>query len=317
MRLLVASYDPEDRTTSGLLTIVEADADGLRVRAGRELPRASYLARRSADEAYVVQELPESRLALVRIDGDGIEVLDERPTLGAQACHVALHPAGRLLGVAHYGSGSAAFQPVDEGGRFAGEPTLLEFSGAGPDPDRQEAPHAHQVVFADDGRIALVSDLGTDRIHVLAVDGTHVEQVGEHMLPPGSGPRHLVLTERFLAVAGELDGAVHWAPRDRPEEWRSTPVGASLSAFRAWRGPDEVVVASRGTGRLTALRLGDESAATLMGGPAGRSARDLVVTDAGVLVADQAGGELLELDDTGAVTARLELPAPASILPLG
>jgi 6-phosphogluconolactonase len=316
VRALVASYDLDDRATDGLLSVVETDAGGLRLRAQLELRRASYLAARAPEEVYVAQELPESRLALVRVAGDRLEVLDETETPGASACHVAVHPGGRMLGVAHYSSGTVAFHAVDAEGRFTGTPQVLAFAGSGPVADRQDAAHPHQVVFSDDGTEALVPDLGADRIHVLRIDDDRVEHVDDLVLPAGTGPRHLVRTRRFLTVVGELDARVHWTLRGEAPEWRSTPIGPAASALRARPGTDDVIAVSRGDGRLRELRLGERDAEVRLEAAVG-AARDAVVTADGFLAGDQTGDVLRALDASGAETGRLALPTPACILPLG
>lgn len=58
---------------------------------------------------------------------------------------------------------------------------------------RQMGPHAHSVVLTPDGRHAVVSDLGTDRLKIYKTDFDNkrilTENVAEFETGAGSGPR--------------------------------------------------------------------------------------------------------------------------------
>lgn len=121
---------------------------------------------------------------------------------GTEACHAAL--AGDFLVVANYGSGSVSVVELDAAGAPVAETDHLVFTGSGPDDERQEAPHAHQVVV--DGDELLVCDLGTDRVHRLRLDaaGRLARASDSIELPAGFGPRHLVRSGELIVVLGEL-----------------------------------------------------------------------------------------------------------------
>jgi len=97
-----------------------------------------------------------------------LERLTSRESGGEVGCHLALSPDGRYLVVAHYGSGSVSSFAVDNGARLSERLDLMTFDGSGPVAERQDRSRAHQVVFA--GGEILVPDLGTDRVHRLALD---------------------------------------------------------------------------------------------------------------------------------------------------
>ncbi|KAF2621739.1 6-phosphogluconolactonase [Macroventuria anomochaeta] len=71
---------------------------------------------------------------------------------------------------------------------------LLNYTldGPGADPDRQEAPHPHQVLVDPTGNFLLVTDLGSDKIHINKID----KKSGKLTKCPstttfyGAGPRH-------------------------------------------------------------------------------------------------------------------------------
>ncbi|MEW1980414.1 beta-propeller fold lactonase family protein [Citricoccus sp. NPDC079358] len=166
------------------------------------------------------------------------------PTGGVNTCHADLNPAGTWLAAASYDSGTLTVAPVLEGG-LLGLPVAVQApDGSGPVASRQEAPHLHFVLFLDDDRL-LVTDLGADRVLEYSVQDivrNGAEAVPDetqglvasdctpsrvHLLPAGTGPRHLALLPplpeagiegRHLAVVGELDSRLHVLDLDATPE---------------------------------------------------------------------------------------------------
>ncbi|MGN9839551.1 lactonase family protein [Nonomuraea sp. H19] len=230
--LRIGGYGPGIVTIGGDLTRVAAP---------------SFLAAHPAlPVLYAVGELERGWLTAFDTR-DGLAPLDERPSEGSLPCHVAVDPAGTLLAVANYGDGTAILQRLDARGAFEGEPIVLRHQGSGPNRERQEGPHAHQVVFHDD--ILHVSDLGTDEIRRYRYDGTPLEPI---RLPPGTGPRHFAFSGSRLYVAGELDGAVTLIDGERRttvpasrREGLNYPSHLQLEGefvYVANRGPDTITV---------------------------------------------------------------------------
>ena len=164
----------------------------------------------------VVEREPEGRLASARftVGAGGSDVRDGIASGGAAPCHLALHPDGAALFVANYGSGTVSVFPLDGQGRVVGdEPAqVLQHSGSGPRADRQEGPHAHQVVVSPSGRWVLAVDLGTDSVYVYEYDAGagRLSQHSVVAMPDGSGPRHLAFhgSGRFFYVLNELSWTV-------------------------------------------------------------------------------------------------------------
>ena len=119
-------------------------------------------------------------------------------TGGGAPCHINLASAsGRDTHVitANYLGGSATIYALGPDGHPEGEPVVIRFSGSGADPERQDRPHAHFATFTPDSTRLLVTDLGTDRIHVLPVIGgrelVDAAAMTDVELAPGAGPRHI------------------------------------------------------------------------------------------------------------------------------
>jgi 6-phosphogluconolactonase (cycloisomerase 2 family) len=92
---------------------------------------------------------------------------------------------------------------------------VYELEAPGPNPDRQEAPHPHQVIMDPTGSFLLTPDLGADVVRIHAVDpsGTlAVTAVEPLAVPPGSGPRHAAFAvqgdKTYLYVVNELANTI-------------------------------------------------------------------------------------------------------------
>jgi 6-phosphogluconolactonase len=133
--------------------------------------------------------------------------LGEQPTGGAAPCHLALSPDERWLVTANYGSGSVSVHRVRDDGSLGARTDLVQHAGTpGPQRDRQDGPHAHQVVFVADGLLAC--DLGLDVVIGYHLEGGRLTEVARSPMPAGSGPRHLVVDGPVAYVVGELASTV-------------------------------------------------------------------------------------------------------------
>ena len=330
-QVVVGGYTAEmDGRAPGLTSLrPRPGGAGLEVVDTLELPSPTYLvAHPDQPWIFAVSEAEPGQVSSVRLHPDGaLTLISSVPTGGDGSCHLALSRDRRFVVVADYVSGSLSSVPVDPDGRLGEAVDRRQFHGAGADPDRQEGPHAHQVVW--DGDELLAVDLGTDRIHRLALSpaGRFAEAGPAVRLPAGSGPRHLVVVEDHLVVATELSGELWLGRRTAAGGWTEvdrvrctgTTEGGELypSALRA--DGDTVFVANRGPGTVAVFNL-DRTAGTLRltaeldGG--GRWPRDLVVTDDWLWVANQTDDvvTLLPRGDAAAPPLRLPSPTPACVL---
>ncbi|WP_367130470.1 lactonase family protein [Saccharothrix sp. HUAS TT1] len=199
---------------------------------------------------YVVNEKSDGEVTALAVGPDGVpKVVGSRSTGGADPCHLALH-RGFLLS-ANYSSGSVAVHPVLPDGSLGERTDLVEHRGAGPDPDRQEGPHAHQVLPDPTGEFVLAVDLGTDSVHSYRLgDEGKLTLTGTARVHAGAGPRHLAFhpSGRFAYIANELDSTVVVASYDRgvlkPGPKLSTlPAGAPTTPRNY---PAEVLVSADG-----------------------------------------------------------------------
>ena len=175
--------------------------------------------------------------------GGGLVVLDEVPfggyieaktvaAGGKTPCHLTLSPDGSFLYTANYSSGSVSEFRLEEG-LPVGRPRLIRHTGRGVKP-RQKSPHPHFVRFDAAGKRLYVCDLGLDKIFVYdwtPGTGLKTPAAAELVLPPGSGPRHLVFAPdgNTLYVANELDSTAASFVREAPgKAWRFGKVRSTL-----------------------------------------------------------------------------------------
>jgi 6-phosphogluconolactonase (cycloisomerase 2 family) len=251
------------------------------------------------------------------LGGDG-SLLQQacQPSPGAATCHVGVLPGGRVAAASYFG-GCLAIYPTGDG-LLAPASRVFHYEGRGPNPDRQEASHAHQTVVAPGERWFYVCDLGADCVWQHDIAAAEIP-VG-WPLPPGHGPRHLVFHPRLprAYVLGELTGAVTVC------DWNelsgalrvaaTTPVldeDAAAAAIRIHPSSRTLWISVRKTRSLHAFRLDEQgmpSAAAEIQLAAGEP-RDFAISPDGrwLISANQSANELavIELEPaTGLPTGR-------------
>lgn len=176
-----------DRDTGALTVLGATDA----------VPDPSYLALGHGPGPggrvlYAVSETEHGAAAALDVTGEVPEPIGGiRPVEGDGPTHLAL--AGGHLLTANYGSGSVTALSVRADGSLGAATSVLRHEGSGPNADRQQAPHAHQVLPDPSGNWVLSVDLGTDSVRICALDAATgaLRLHGETALRPGTGPRHL------------------------------------------------------------------------------------------------------------------------------
>ncbi|MFC5266252.1 lactonase family protein [Kribbella qitaiheensis] len=270
-RIYVGSYTSQEGGGEG---IGFGTPEQLRVAAAASDP--SFLVR-SADGRflYTTNELEAGRVSAFAIDENGsLEFLNHRPTGGAHPCHLEIDPTGRFLLSANYTSGSVAIHPIGANGSLGDPSQILQREGSGPNTERQEGPHAHQVTFDPSGAFAFDVDLGSDSVYVSILSNKgRLEEVDRLTIHPGAGPRHLVFhpgggaaylineLDSTLAVLSYSDGklAVVQTVSTRPEDatGENFPAEVLISAdgrfvYGSNRGDNTIAVFQTGADGLQA-----------------------------------------------------------------
>ncbi|QIZ36786.1 lactonase family protein [Saccharopolyspora sp. ASAGF58] len=195
-RIYLGAYTSAESAAGGIRLAI-ADADGA-LRCTESVAEASdpsFLAM-APDGAtlFAVSELRQGRVIAFKVHDDGtLTELNSQPSLGAAPCHLSVHPSGKYLLTANYQSGNLVVHPIADGGVLREPCHVVQHSGSGPNPQRQEGPHTHQVLPDPSGRHVLAVDLGTDSVYAydFDVDSGHLALKHEVPLRAGAGPRHL------------------------------------------------------------------------------------------------------------------------------
>ncbi|MDF9747854.1 lactonase family protein [Natrinema salsiterrestre] len=169
----------------------------------------------SRDYLYAaVREEKEGLIRSYEVDRDTGELTERNSASSGAAgpCYCSVDGTGQFLLVAHYTGGAISMLPLDSDGEIGSPCEVIEHHGSSIDSDRQTAPHPHSITLGPENRFAYVPDLGTDQIHVYAVDHDRgsLSRAGVVNCPPGSGPRHLSFSTDSdqVYVINELDSTV-------------------------------------------------------------------------------------------------------------
>jgi 6-phosphogluconolactonase len=146
----------------------------------------------AACEVDSFQAKPTGELASFRVTDGKLEQLSGQNSASKGTCHCAIDHTGRVLISADYGGGSAASFKVTDG-KLSPLVWSEHYTVHGPNPDRQEAAHAHFASFSPDNRFAYVNDLGGDMIHIytFSTETAELKSAGAYHSVPGAGPRTL------------------------------------------------------------------------------------------------------------------------------
>ncbi|MCA2216834.1 lactonase family protein [Jidongwangia harbinensis] len=246
-------------------------------------PSPSFLTQHPAlPVLYAVNELDHGTVTAFAVGVDGsLTLLAVRSTGGQHPCHLAVTPDGRHLLAANYSSGSVSVHPLDPDGAPAERSDLLQLAGSGPDPDRQQGPHAHMVSPDPNGSGVLIVDLGSDRVWRCRLDpvsGRLTELAPAVEAAPGTGPRHLLRSAGgALFLVGELAADLTWY-RPGPDGCLARAGGVPVSTIDGLDCPSElttgrdgrfVYVANRGPNTVSTFAWSDDRATLIAEVPTG------------------------------------------------
>ncbi|MDR3170331.1 MAG: lactonase family protein [Treponema sp.] len=202
------------------------------LRLAAESVNPAYLALSpSKKHLYVTNETNacEGVVSAFALEGDGLRFLNQQSSKGTGPCHVAINNEATHMVVANYMSGTLCVLPLEPTGAL-GEPVqVIQFTGSGPNRERQEASHAHFFMFDPLNNYGFACDLGTDRVMVYSFDKDAAAPLSPAAVPwvstkPGAGPRHGVFhpAGTYAYYVNELDSTV--------DVLRYAPSGGTASA---------------------------------------------------------------------------------------
>jgi 6-phosphogluconolactonase len=172
--------------------------------------------------AYAINEADgaDSKVLAFQIDPkDGqLSPLNSQSSGGSGSPHLAVHPSGKWLVVAHYNSGEVTVLPIAADGRL----------GAAGAPDRgpqHDCENAHQAVFDASGDYLLVPCLGSDYVLQYRFSAGALSYNEPATVEVKGGPRHLALdpTEKRAYVLTEYASTIVWFDYDKSKGTLTQP----------------------------------------------------------------------------------------------
>lgn len=154
-----------------------------------------------------------SAFAIDRATGK-LRLLNQVASRGGDPCYITVDRSGKYVLVANYGGGSVAVFPIREDGGLEDASALVQHTGHGTNPERQEAPHAHSIDLSPDNRFAIVNDLGLDETLVYPFDSSRGLLASDNArfakAAAGAGPRHFAMLPdgKFGYVINEMASTV-------------------------------------------------------------------------------------------------------------
>ncbi|MDD3335481.1 MAG: lactonase family protein [Eubacteriales bacterium] len=259
------------------VALCELCGDEMRLLATDPLPDATYVVLNKAqDRLFAVSSCtikgePGGSVASYDVSGGQLIRISHQNTSGADPCFPCLSPDERFLYTANYGVGSISVFPV-ENGVIGAEIQWIAHQGSGPNPERQLAPHAHQVTFIPGENRLCAVDLGTDEVVVYAQDAeTGLLKPHDRLnVPGGLGPRHLCYGANHMAyLVHEIESQVS-ALRRENDQWLlkqtlptlPAPDSSSTAAAIRLHG-NRLYVSNRGYHSIAVYTLGTDGLLTL------------------------------------------------------
>lgn len=136
-----------------------------------------------------------------------ITLISQQPTEGDEPTHISLSTDGDFVFVSNYavhpeGNASLAVLAVDDNGQLGNVEQQFKHTASHVNPERQASSHVHSVVSSPNrSHYVYASDLGADRIFIYQFTPSNAHYPlnpaapSSVILPPGSGPRHLLFSK--------------------------------------------------------------------------------------------------------------------------
>lgn len=300
----------------------------------------------STTKVYGVQEGASSSAVMIDLSKQA-ENTNLAELIGASGpCHIC--QSGSYVFTANYGSGSLSI--LKQEASMLNYLREIQHEGEGPNRDRQSSAHTHWVGVSADEKYLFAVDLGCDAIFSYSLEelvekasnDEKIEAKSIFYFPPGTGPRHLVLSpdQKHAYVAGELSAEIFALSYKNGEfeliekhDVSTKPSSDSFSsdeiapaAIRMTQNGRHVLISVRGTDQLWSFKRDENSGKLTFSDQkhvVGIWPRDfnLLSDDATIIVANERSHSLNVLylnAETGLLEASedsIRMAAPSCILP--
>jgi 6-phosphogluconolactonase len=184
-----------------------------------EIPNPSYLALDpTLRYLYSVNEMTAGAVSAFAVNqtNGSLSFINTMATNGQDTTHLSVQPSGPFLLSASYTSGNFQVFRINSDGSIGAMTDNFQSvgNGTGPNPDRQEGPHAHQILTDVDANHVFGVDLGADKVDVWNLDPGTGKLIPNTVpfapVASGSGPRHMAFhaDRQHAFVLSELASSV-------------------------------------------------------------------------------------------------------------
>ncbi|MGH2457288.1 MAG: lactonase family protein, partial [Chloroflexota bacterium] len=189
----------------------------------------------STNELGTINGKPGGMVSAFAIDQrDGkLTFLNQALTDGTAPAHLSVHPSGKYLLASNYSTGNFPIYAIQPDGRIGRMTDLVQDQGVGtgPNPSRQEGPHAHMITTDPNAGHVVCVDLGADKVFVWTLD-LKTGKLSPNTVPyaqvaSGSGCRHIAFhpASKFAYVIAEMASSItayHYDPARGAFIWLQT-----------------------------------------------------------------------------------------------
>lgn len=290
----------------------------------------------SKKRLYVVNETSEGMVSAYNIETENLRFLNQKPSNGASPCHIVINNAATHAFVANYLSGTICALPLESNGSLGESAQLIQFTGRGPNKERQEASHAHFFMLDQSNTHGFACDLGADRLVGFRLSPnqrhTPLALLPPYNARPGSGPRHGVFHPNgdMAYIAYELDSTVDTLRYDGQGSFERLQTLSTLpptfqrpstvAAIKLSPNASHLYVSNRGHDSIAVYALNAGKTLTLVDilPSGGKTPRDFAIDPSGtfLLACHQDSDNLVvfRIDrDTGLFTKTGEYPMPSGV----
>jgi len=177
-------------------------------------PQRRYLY--AVNETMTFAGQPGGGVSAFAVDSQtgALTFINSQRTHGGAPCYVSVDQTGRYVYVANYMGGNAVAFPVRAGGGLDPASSVVQHTGSGVNPRRQEGPHAHSITLDSMNRFAFVADLGIDKVMIYRLDlegGTLPPHTPPSVaVEAGAGPRHMAFhpNGRYAYLITEMGNTI-------------------------------------------------------------------------------------------------------------
>ena len=290
----------------------------------------------SKKRLYVVNETAKGMVSAYSLEAENLRFLNQKPSNGASPCHILINNAATHAFVANYLSGTLCVLPLQPDGSLGETAQLIQFTGSGPNKERQEASHAHFFMLDQSNTHGFACDLGADRLVGFRLlpnqTRTPLVPLPPYSARPGSGPRHGVFHPNgdMAYIAYELDSTVDTLRYDgqggfeRLQTLSTLPPAfqrpSTVAAIKLSPDASHLYVSNRGHDSIAVYALNAGKTLTLVDilPSGGKTPRDFAIDPSGtfLLACHQDSDNLVvfRIDrDTGLFTKAGEYPMPSGV----